>query len=143
MKTHVFKPYSNALLMPVLIIAIASLFFISCRKTTSDPIVIPVWEDNSADSAKLSIKVMTPQGMVLVGQYVNLALSTDSLAKKILVRSTPSNTSGSAVFNKLYPRKFYYNCIALNNGITYFGSGSANMLPSSTKDTTLIVYGTK
>jgi len=78
--------------------------------------------------------------MVLVGQYVSLALSKDSLSASNLVRKTQTNGSGIAVFSKMYPRVIYYNCMAVTFGNTYFGSGSIRLLPGVKKDTILMVH---
>lgn len=116
------------------------VFLLACTKHGTDPAPIPVWEDNSNDSAGLRINVQNSQGLFLYGQYVNLALSRDSLNTSLLVRRTATNTAGVAVFRKLYPRIIYYNCFAITNGQTFFGSGSARLMPGITKDTLLIVH---
>ncbi|MEI7490616.1 MAG: hypothetical protein WCK92_04395 [Bacteroidota bacterium] len=116
------------------------LFLLSCTKHNTDPVPIPVWEDNSSDSAVLRIHVQTTQGLVQYNQYVNLALSRDSLNNNLLVRRTVTGTSGTAIFRKLYPRIIYYNCFAITNGQTFFGSGVARLLPGMTKDTLLTVH---
>jgi len=126
------------IIIPLTVIFI--LIILSCVKSGGDPPVIPVWEDNSADSARLNILVQTPQGLIQVDQYVSLALSKDSLGNKLLVRQVKTGLGGIAVFRKLYPRILYYNCVAITNGQTFFGSGSARMLPGMRKDTVLIVH---
>jgi hypothetical protein len=113
---------------------------LSCNKKNIPPPPVITWEDNGPDSTVLRILIQTPQGLILYGQYVNLALSQDSLNSKILVRRTPTNVSGVAVFRKLYPRVIYYNCYAVNSVQTYYGSGHIHLRPASVRDTVLIVY---
>ncbi len=121
-------------------LAMVSLFFLSCVKKGSDPVPVPIWVDETADSARLNILVQTPQGLILVNQYVNLALSRDSLGNSIRVRTERTSIAGVAIFRRLYPRMIYYNCFAVTNGQSFFGSGNARMLPGMTKDTILIVH---
>ncbi|MCX6283647.1 MAG: hypothetical protein NTW31_05375 [Bacteroidetes bacterium] len=116
------------------------LFLLSCTKHNTDPVPLPVWEDNSSDSAILRVHVQTSQGLIQYNQYVNLALSRDSLNNNLLVRRTVTSTSGTAVFSKLYPRIIYYSCFAITNGQTFFGSGVARLMPGITKDTLLTVH---
>jgi len=120
-------------------IAVICLILLSCTKQV-EPVTIPAWEDNNADSARLNITIKIPQGTFLTGKTVILALSRDSLSKNILVRSTLTNTAGIAVFRKLYPRKFYYSCTATSSTVIYFGTGTANLLSGMTKDTVLTVH---
>ena len=116
------------------------LLMLSCVKKNPEPVPVPVWEDNSADSARLNIRVQTAQGLLLTaGTSIKLALSPDSLTQSLLVRLSSTNAAGVAVFRKLYPRKLYYNCIAITNVQTFYGSGWARLSPGLTTDTTLIV----
>jgi hypothetical protein len=119
--------------------AVVCLLVLSCAKSSSDT-PVQAWEDDGADSARLNILLQTPQGLILMGQYISLGLSSDSLSKSLLVRKTASGAGGVAVFRKLYPRKIFYNCIAVTNGQTFYGSGNVRLNASSTKDTTLIVH---
>jgi hypothetical protein len=140
MKNQFYKKRMPVIHMIIYSMAIFCLFLLSCQKNGSGPSPIPVWEDNSADSARLNILVQTSQGMVLTGQYANLALSRDSLTNNLFVRKTGTGGTGVAVFRKLYPRILYYNCVAVTSGQTFFGSGSARLSAGLTKDTTLIVH---
>lgn len=119
---------------PVLCVAL-----LTCKPSVSPPPVV-TWEDDGPDSTVLSILVQTPQGLIMYGQSVNLALSQDSLNSKLLVRRTPTNTTGIAVFRKLYPRVIYYNCYAVNSVQAFYGSGHVHLQPSAKRDTVLIVY---
>lgn len=113
---------------------------IACQKQNTDIPPLPVWEDNGSDSATLKINIQTAQGIKIYGQYVNLALSSDSLNKRILVRQTPTNSAGFANFRKLYPRVIYYNCYVIIQASTYYGSGYVRLRPGMVKDTILTVY---
>ncbi|MCX6282337.1 MAG: hypothetical protein NTU51_10280 [Bacteroidetes bacterium] len=121
-------------------VMLSCLFILACTKHSTDTAPLPVWEDTGADSVRLRINVQNSQGLVLYGQYVNLALSRDSLNANMLVRRIATNTSGTSVFSRLYPRIIYYNCYAITSGQTYFGSGVARLLPGINKDTLLIVH---
>jgi len=140
MKHQVYKSGLPSIRFIVSGMALICIFLLACTKHSTDPVPFPVWEDNSSDSAVLRVNVQNSQGMVLFGQYVNLALSRDSLNNNQLVRRTSTNTAGVAVFRKLYPRIIYYNCFAITSGQTFFGSGVARMIPGMTKDTLLIVH---
>jgi hypothetical protein len=134
--------HTGRMLPAVTAVIIGLLFFsslISCNKTTPNSNPIPTWEDNGADSAVLRILVQTQQGQFLIGQYVNLALSLDSLNKKVLVRQTQTNSAGVAVLRKLYPRVIYFNCIAITASGALSGTGHVRLQASSTKDTILTV----
>lgn len=126
------------LLVPVA--AILCLGAMACHSHGTEPPPVADWEDNSADSARLNINVQTPQGWILYGQYVDLALSQDSLNKSVLVRRVPTNTLGFAIFRKLYPRVYFYKCYAVTNGQSFFGTGKTRLLPAQTKDTILNVH---
>ena len=140
MKFYADKIKVHSLLMAVFAITTGILLLMSCMKSTTPAPPVPVWEDNGADSTTLKIAVQTAQGLVLVGQYVSLALSRDSLSANNLVRKTPTNGLGVAVFSKMYPRVIYYNCIAVTFGNTYFGSGWLRLSAGVKKDTILIVH---
>ncbi|MEI6889093.1 MAG: hypothetical protein ACOYM0_07105 [Bacteroidales bacterium] len=139
-KYIVYKKKLKSLLSFLAGTALMCFLVIACISKSTEPTPIRLWVDEGADSAKLNILVQTPQGLILVNQYVNLALSRDSLANSIRVRSERTSIAGKAIFSKLYPRIIYYNCFAVTNGQSFFGSGSARMLPGMTKDTTLIVH---
>ena len=119
--------------------AVVCLLTLSCAKHSSDT-PVQTWEDNGADSARLNILLQTPQGLILMGQYISLALSSDSLSKSQLLRKTATGAGGVAIFRKLYPRRIFYTCIAVTNGQTFFGSGNVRLKAASTKDTILIVH---
>jgi len=141
MKHQVHKRKLHSVHLTVYGITFFCLFLLSCVKYSTEPLPIPVWEDNSADSARLNILVKTAQGLLLTaGTSVKLALSQDSLTKSLLVRLSSTNAAGVVIFRKLYPRKLYYNCIAITNDQTFYGSGWARLSPGLTTDTTLIVH---
>ena len=139
MKHQVYTVKLPSVRLMMYMAAIFCLFLLSCIKHGQEPTPLPVWEDNTADSARLNILVQTRQGYIFTGQYVNLALSSDSLSKNILVRKTVSNGAGISVFRKLYPRVIYYNCIAITPSQAFFGSGRIRLSAGMTRDTTLIV----
>jgi len=103
----------------------------------NDP--LPGWEDTGADSATLNIWVQTNQGFLVFGQYVNLALSQDSLNHSLLVRRQLTNGQGAAVFNRLFPLHYYYNCFSVSYTGSLFGASHIYIGPSQIKDTVLIV----
>jgi len=140
MKHQVYKLRLPSTRIIVCGMAVFCIFLLSCMKHGTDAPPVPVWEDNAADSARLNILVQTPQGMILIGQYVNLALSRDSLSKSLLVRKTATGAGGVVIFRKLYPRVIFYNCMAVTSGQTFFGSGSVSLSAGSIKDTMLIVH---
>jgi len=120
------------------------LFFIAlsigCVKTikiTGKP--LPPWVDNSADSVTLHVIVQTNLGILVYGQYVNLALSKDSLNRSIFVRTGMTNGAGNAGFTKLYPGTYYYNCFSTTSTGFGYGSAKINLFPQQIKDTLLIV----
>lgn len=110
------------------------------KTITPDPQPLPEWEDKSADSATLLLTVETQDGTFMTGSYVNLALSDDSLNKNIWVRRSVTNGAGRISFSRLYPRKYFSNCQAYYNGMTYFGSFHIYLPPGSVKDTVLFVH---
>ena len=132
---RMIRGFSILIIMP----AVLCLACLSCQTHVTPPPVV-TWEDNGPDSTVLNILVQTPQGLIMYGQSVNLALSQDSLNGKLLVRRTPTNATGIAVFRKLYPRVIYYNCYAVNSVQTFYGSGHVHLRPSAKRDTVLIVY---
>jgi len=134
------KKNVNTLRLVLLAITIGMAFILSCAKSGSNPPPVAVWEDNSSDSASLNLTVQSAQGQILVNQYVNLALSTDSLNAGNLVRKTATNSAGVAVFRKLYPRIIYFNCVAVTSTQTFYGSGKVRLLPGMVKDTILTVH---
>ena len=131
---------SGALRWAIAAILISTFIGISCKKSSPDIPPITNWEDNGYDSATLRIIIQNAQGIKIYGQYVNLALSKDSLNNRILVRQTPTNSAGVAIFRKLYPRVLYYNCYAVTQATTYFGSGNVRLSAGMVKDTILTVY---
>lgn len=116
-------------------------FSFSCkRKINPDPQPLPEWEDKSADSATLSVTVETQDGIFMIGSWVSLALSDDSLNKSNWVRRAITDGGGRVRFSRLYPRKYFSNCQAYYNGMTYFGAFHIQMPPQSVKDTVLFVH---
>lgn len=124
-----------------LFLLIISGLLASCRKPSGEPPPpVPVWEDNSADSASLSVTVKTSLGILVAGQYVNLALSSDSLKNQVLVREPGyTNAAGIASFRKLYPRKIFFDCKVITATQVYYGTATINLVPGGNKDTVLIV----
>jgi hypothetical protein len=121
--------------------AFVLLMILSCNKHTIEVPPVTTWEDTGPDSATLTLTVKTAQGKLISSQYVNLALSTDSLSKKILVRNPAyTNAAGKVTFSKLYPRVVFYDCKVLTSTDVFYGSGSLRLLAGGTRDTTLIVY---
>jgi len=132
--------YRNLFHSLLLLITLAAVT-LSCSKTVDNETKpLPEWEDKSADSATLAITVETQEGFYMVGSYVDLALSNDSMVNGILVRRSPTNASGRVTFRKLYPRNYFVNCIAYYNGSTYFGNFHTPLPPGSVKDTILFVH---
>ena len=132
--------YRNSLHSLLFLIMIAALL-LSCKKTIDNETKpLPEWEDKSADSATLTITVQTQEGFYMVGSYVDLALSNDSMVNGILVRRAPTDGAGKVIFRRLYPRKYFVNCIAYFNGSTYFGNFQTLMPAGSVKDTVLFVH---
>ena len=127
-------------LAPFLILITGFLVILSCtHKLDPAPNPIPEWIDNDADSATLTITVQTEQGILLAGQFINLALSADSLASVSLIRQGFTDGAGRAIFRKLYPRKIFFNCNATYMSQPLFGSGKINVPPFSIRDTILTV----
>lgn len=132
-----YRNLFHSLLLLITLVAV----FLSCKKTVeNEPKPLPEWEDKSADSATLTITVETQEGFYMVGSYVDLALSNDSMVNGILVRRAPTDGAGKVIFRRLYPRKYFVNCIAYNNGSTYFGNFHTPLPPGSVKDTVLFVH---
>jgi len=124
-----------------ILLTMVAIFLLSCRNTLiPDPQPLPEWEDKSADSTTLTVTVKTQVGTYMVGSYVSLALSTDSLGKDLWVRSSVTDGAGRVRFSRLYPRTYYSNCYAYYNGMTYYGSFHITMPPKAVKDTLLFVH---
>jgi len=112
----------------------------SCNKLEENEPPVAPWENTGPDSARLTVTVQTQSGILMVGSYVNLALSQDSLNKNLLVRRVMTDGVGKAVFSRLYPRKFYSNCFAYIEGKSLFGSFRITIMPYAVRDTVLIVH---
>ena len=123
------------LFIPLFLIALGS-----CNKLEEDENPVTPWENTGPDSARLTVTVQTQAGILMVGSYVNLALSQDSLNKNLLVRRVMTDGVGKAVFSRLYPRKFYSNCFAYIEGKSLFGSFRITIMPYAVRDTVLIVH---
>ncbi len=106
----------------------ASLFlwlaFSSCLKLNNEEPPIANYEDFDADSVRLNVFIRNSEGLLLTGQYVNLALSRDSLDNLLLVRKVITDGYGRASFPRLYPGKYYFNCFANYGGMTLSGFSS-------------------
>ena len=119
----------------------SALFCFSCTKHEITAPPVTTWEDTGPDSAALRIIVRTAQGKLVSSQYVNIALSSDSLKNKILVRNPAyTNASGIVTFRRLYPRIIFYDCKVIQSTDIFYGAGSVRLIPGATKDTTLMVY---
>lgn len=116
------------------------LTYVSCHKLDPNPNPLPVWEDLSSDSVTINATMQTVSGHLLTGQYLNYALSQDSLNKGILIRSIPTDSKGIAIARKLYPRRYFISCVATYQSKVYSGSYVINTKPSQRIDTLLLVY---
>jgi|APMed6443717190_1056831.scaffolds.fasta_scaffold335802_1 hypothetical protein len=116
------------------------LFFASCNKLEQNDNPIPVWEDLGPDSVTVNATIQTVSGYLLPGQYVNFALSSDSLSKGILVRRVQTDGQGRASAHRLFPRNYFINCFATYQAKNYFGSFILFTKPSQRIDTLLLVY---
>lgn len=112
----------------------------SCHKLEENDNPIPVWEDLSPDSVTINATIQTVSGYLLPGQYVNFALSSDSLSKGILVRRVQTDGQGRASAHRLFPRNYFINCFATYQTKNYFGSFILFTKPSQRIDTLLLVY---
>lgn len=119
---------------------ITTILWTSCNKMAENPSPIAVWEDKSADSVTFSVVVQTQVGIFMIGTYVNLALSLDSLNKGLLVRHSSTDGAGRARFNRLYPRQYYSNCFANYLGQSLYASFKIQLPPAANRDTTIIVH---
>ncbi len=117
-----------------------TLLWVSCKNKIDNPIPIPVWEDYDPDSATLTVTVQTQQGVFMVGSFVYLALNKDSLDKGILVRSASTNAVGRALFNRLYPRKYWAVCYARRDSLSLSGRFNIQLPPYAIRDTILTVH---
>jgi hypothetical protein len=122
-------------------VCLAVLFLISgCRKTIEiTKKQLPPWEDHTADSVTFRVFVQTNLGILVYGQYVNLALSKDSLNRSILVRISMTNGAGVARFPQLYPGTYYFNCFSATSTGFGYGWAKTSLFPQQIKDTLLIV----
>lgn len=116
------------------------LFYVSCNKLDSSSNPVPVWENLGPDSVTLHTTIQTVSGYLLPGQYINLALSPDSLNKGILVRRVQTNGQGTASMSRLFPRTYFVNCFATYQAHNFFGSFILMTRPSQRMDTLLLVY---
>jgi len=112
----------------------------SCHKSSPDPTPLPEWQDLGADSVRLNVTVRTQQGILLTGQYVNLALSADSLNSSTLVRKVATDAAGRAIFRRLYPGHNYrFNCFANYQTLNLYGIGAAFLPPVPKLDSTVVL----
>lgn len=116
------------------------LFFASCNKLEQNTNPLPVWEDLGPDSVTVNATIQTVSGYLLPGQYVNFALSSDSLSKGILVRRVQTDGQGKASAHRLFPRTYFINCFATYEMKNFFGSFIIFTKPSQRIDTLLLVY---
>jgi len=127
---------------PALILAFLTVFllFMSCNKLTTDDNPLPFYEDSGPDSVSLSVTVQTLEGIMLPGQYVNLAFSQDSMGKNLMVRRVATDGIGRAYFPRLYPRRYFFNCYATYLTNIYYGSALIKLNPQDIRDTVLTVH---
>lgn len=127
---------------PALILAFLTVFllFISCNKLTPDDNPLPFYEDSGPDSVSFSVTVQTLEGIMLPGQYVNLAFSQDSMGKNLMVRRVATDGIGRAYFPRLYPRRYFFNCYATYLTNIYYGSALIKLNPRDIRDTVLTVH---
>jgi len=126
----------------ILFLAIAGSFLLilgSCNKLTIEDPPIANWEDFGSDSVKLNVFIRTKDGFLLTGQYVNLALSQDSLDKSILVRKVATDGYGSAQFPRLFPGTYYFKCYANYGGTNLIGSSFLFLPPIEKLDTSVML----
>jgi len=127
-------------LVILLCVIFGLLFYWSCNKIDQNNNPIPTWQDLGPDSVTLHATIQTVSGYLLPGQYINLALSPDSLSKGILVRRAQTNGQGTAAFSRLFPRTYFVNCYATYQSKNFFGSFILFTKPSQRLDTLLLVY---
>jgi hypothetical protein len=116
------------------------LVFFSCNKLENNDKPIPVWENWEADSATLTVSIQTQDGNYIVGQFVNLALTQDSLNNGLFVRRTATDGTGHVLFNRLFPSLYYLNCFSNYQGQMTFGSGKIRLGEYEIRDTILILH---
>jgi len=126
--------------IPYLLVAmfVLPICWSSCKKVEDSPPVAP-WEDLGPDSVTLNMYVVTNQGFPVVGAYIYLYLSQDSLANNLFIRRANTDVGGRAHFNRLYPRTFIGTCIANYLGQTLHGNFKIQLPPYAIRDTSLIV----
>ena len=115
------------------------LTFSSCLKLTVEEPPVANYEDFGADSVRLNVFIRNSEGTLLTGQYVNLALSKDSLDKLSLIRKVVTDGYGRASFPRLYPGRYFFNCYANFGGINLIGSSSIYLPPIAKLDTNTIL----
>jgi hypothetical protein len=116
------------------------LLFIACNKLEPDDNPLPHYEDTGPDSVTFSVTVQTLEGIMLPGQYVNLAFSQDSMGKNMMVRRVATDGIGRASFPRLYPRRYFFNCYATYLTNIYYGSALIKLNPQDIRDTVLTVH---
>ncbi len=124
----------------VVVSALLLVLMWSCHKIDANDTPVPVWEDQGPDSVSLNATIQTVTGYRIPGQYVNVALSPDSLSKGVLVRRTQTDGNGTAKNRRLYPLRYFINCYAIYQGKNYFGSYVIATKPAQRLDTVLLVY---
>ena len=127
-------------LLTVLTIIPLVLIYMSCNKLDPSDNPIPVWEDLGPDSVTMHATIQTVSGYLIPGQYVNFALSPDSLSKGILIRRVQTDGVGTASAHRLFPRTYFVNCFATYQAKNFFGSFILPTKPSQRIDTLLLVY---
>ncbi len=127
-------------LLTVLTIIPLVLIYMSCNKLDPSDTPVPIWEDLGPDSVTMHATIQTVSGFLLPGQYVNFALSPDSLNKGILVRRIQTDGQGTATANRLFPRIYFINCFATYQAKNFYGSFIVPTMPSQRIDTLLLVY---
>lgn len=126
------------------LISALALFFLcfsgGCRKTIEiTQQELPYWEDTSGDSVTLFVQIQNREGFYVYGQYVNMALSKDSLNRSLLVRKSVTDGTGRATFRRLFPGKYYINCFSSSSQSIGYISAKMVLFPEQIKDTLLIL----
>jgi len=124
----------------MLTLGVITLLIFSCNKLETNDNPLPDWEDTGPDSVTFSVTVQTVEGILLPGQYVNLAFSQDSMGKNMMVRRAATNGIGRANFPRLYPRQYYFNCYATSQSNIFYGSALIKLKSQDIRDTVLTVH---
>ena len=124
----------------IFLLSFVALMAGGCKKTIEiTGTSLPLWEDNTSDSVTLIVRVQNNLGLYVYGQYVNLALSKDSLNKSLLVRTSMTDGAGKASFLRLFPGTYHFNCFSNSSQNIGYAISWLKLFPQQIKDTTLIL----